>query len=81
MPGPTVETAYGTLEGIEKRGVRSFRGIPYAAPPVGRLRFAPPETPAPWTGVREATTYGPAAAQNDSPLMSLLGDGDAAAEE
>ncbi|HVM39790.1 MAG TPA: carboxylesterase/lipase family protein [Acidimicrobiia bacterium] len=80
MPGPTVETAYGTLEGIEKRGVRSFRGIPYAAPPVGRLRFAPPETPAPWTGVREATTYGPAAAQNDSPLMSLLGDGDAAAE-
>ncbi len=37
----------------------SFLGIPYAASPTGELRFAAPAPPAPWTGVREATTFGP----------------------
>ena len=59
-----VETSYGRLAGVERDGVAVFRGIPYARPPVGRLRFRPPERAAAWPGVRDATKSGPAAAQN-----------------
>lgn len=38
-------------------GVHTFLGIPFAKPPVGPLRFAPPEAPEPWTGVRDGTSY------------------------
>ena len=38
-------------------GVHSFLGIPFAKPPVGPLRFAPPEPPEPWSGVRDGTSY------------------------
>lgn len=52
----------------------SFLGIPYAAPPVGRLRWAPPQEPASWTGVRDATYYRPACPQLPSPwLPEMLG--------
>ena len=39
--------------------VVSFKGVPYAAPPVGRLRWRPPEEPASWDGIRDATDFGP----------------------
>lgn len=51
-----------------------FRGLPFARPPIGPLRFRPPEPPAPWSGVREAVHFGTSAAQNGAlvgPLMSL----------
>lgn len=51
-----------------------FRGLPFASPPVGPLRFRPPEPPEPWSGVRDAARFGPSAAQNGAlvgPLMSL----------
>lgn len=54
-----VTTTTGRLRGLElAQGVVSFRGIPYAAPPVDELRWRPPEPPRPWTGVRDATTFG-----------------------
>ena len=44
-----VETGFGPVEGLEVDGVFSYRSIPYAAPPVGELRWKPPTEPAPWT--------------------------------
>lgn len=55
MDMPEVETATGTVRGIQQAGVRVFLGIPYAAPPVDTLRFAAPQPATPWSGVRDAT--------------------------
>src|SRR5215213_513551 len=61
-------TSHGTLSGTTQDGVAVFRGIPYAQPPVGLLRFAPPQPPAPWTGVRDATAFGLPAMQAANPV-------------
>ncbi len=53
-----VKTTGGWVRGRLERGVISFKGIPYAAPPVGRLRWAPPQPAPSWRGVRAARTYG-----------------------
>src|SRR5207253_3743418 len=55
-PRVTVDT--GTLEGLDTAGVMVFRGIPYAAPPVGNLRWRPPQPAAHWSGVRDASKLG-----------------------
>ena len=57
-------TANGVVEGtIEVSGIRSFKGIPYAAPPVGALRFKAPQPVLDWTGVRQTKAFGPRAMQ------------------
>src|SRR4026209_1848930 len=48
----------GELQGALADGVVSFKGIPFAAPPVGELRWRPPQPAAKWTGVRRATEFG-----------------------
>lgn len=53
-----VHVGAGTLAGTETDGVRRFAGIPYAAPPVGALRWRPPAPVARWTGVRQAADFG-----------------------
>lgn len=53
-----VTTETGALQGAMDDGVMSFKGIPFAAPPVGDLRWRPPQPAAAWTGVRQATQYG-----------------------
>jgi para-nitrobenzyl esterase len=68
-----VATASGAVRGTARRGVNVFRGIPFAAPPVGKLRFRPPAAPAPWPGVLDATHAGPWAPQLPSPLEKMLG--------
>src|SRR5436305_2726769 len=55
-PRVTIDT--GTLEGLDTAGVMVFRGIPYAAPPVGELRWRPPQSAKPWSGVRDASKLG-----------------------
>src|SRR5262245_2547741 len=61
--GPVVETRSGRVEGFERDGVLAFRGIPYARPPVGALRFGAPEREEPWVGVRSAREFGSSAPQ------------------
>jgi para-nitrobenzyl esterase len=56
--GPVVATDAGKVQGAVAGGVASWKGIPFAAPPVGDLRWRAPQPPAPWSGVREATAYG-----------------------
>jgi para-nitrobenzyl esterase len=58
-----VEIPQGTLEGESLGEVLAFRGIPYATPPVGNLRFQPPQPAHPWTGVRSALDMGPSCPQ------------------
>lgn len=53
----------GALKGARDDGVLSFKSIPYAAPPVGRLRWRMPRPPPPWEGVRDAGRFGPACLQ------------------
>jgi len=65
-----VHTGFGRICGRPEEGVLAFRGIPYAQPPIGPLRFRPPQKPAAWTGVREAFTYGPAAMQVGNPMTA-----------
>jgi para-nitrobenzyl esterase len=48
----------GALAGAESEGVQSFKGVPFAAPPVGMLRWRAPQPVVPWMGVRPATEYG-----------------------
>ena len=59
----TVRTPSGALRGEQSGGVRVFRGVPFAEPPVGRLRFRAPEQVRPWKGERDATRFRPAAMQ------------------
>ncbi|MFG2575170.1 carboxylesterase/lipase family protein [Streptomyces sp. NPDC048481] len=54
-----VRTPYGAVRGREENGVAAFRGIPYAAPPFGPLRFRPPVPPERWDGTRDAGDFGP----------------------
>ncbi|WP_112267281.1 carboxylesterase/lipase family protein [Lentzea terrae] len=54
-----VRVSGGLLRGTVESGVAVFRGIPFAAPPVGALRFAAPRPAAAWDGVREAVAFGP----------------------
>ena len=68
-----VETASGRVEGTEEGGVHVFRGIPFAAPPTGDLRWRPPQPPEPWTGIRAATDFGPWAPQSP-PASPLAGE-------
>jgi para-nitrobenzyl esterase len=57
--GPLVKTQSGIVEGKDDGAVHAFLGIPYAAPPVGKLRWKPPLPAAKWKGVRKATEFGP----------------------
>src|SRR5689334_8151557 len=56
--GPSVKIDRGVLSGASDGAIDIFNGIPYAAPPVGGLRWAPPAAPASWKGARDATKYG-----------------------
>lgn len=64
-----VKVAEGTLEGIDESGIKTFKGVPFAAPPVGGLRWKAPQPAGKWHGVRQAKEFGPNPMQQD-----LFGD-------
>ena len=66
-----IKTANGKIEGTgpQASGVREFRGVPFAAPPVGKLRWAAPQPVKNWPGVRKASEFGPRCMQ-----QALFGD-------
>ena len=66
MPKPVVTAPAGSLSGIRRGDVESFRGIPYAAPPVGELRWKAPRPAKGWSGVRDASTFGAACIQKEA---------------
>ena len=59
MEGPIAHTHYGKVKGIQANGVNIWRGIPFAAPPVGPLRFQAPQPPESWDYIRETLEFGP----------------------
>ena len=61
------------MRGAVGHGVRSWDGIPFAAPPVGELRWRPPAPVEPWSDVRDAQDYGPVCAQVPSALLEEIG--------
>jgi para-nitrobenzyl esterase len=70
LPANQVQLASGLLEGsVTATGIREFKGVPFAAPPVGQLRWQPPQPVAKWPGVRHAKAFGPRAMQ-----LPLYGD-------
>ena len=61
----------GDIAGTFENDVHVFRGIPFAAPPVGELRWRPPQTVVAWQGVRDCNEFGPACPQEPYPAASL----------
>src|SRR6185369_5066997 len=64
-----VKVANGILEGTNESGLRVFRGVPFAAPPVGEFRWREPQPVKNWNGVRKADKFGPRAMQ-----LNVFGD-------
>eukprot|EP00672_Neobodo_designis_P020965 CAMPEP_0174831824 /NCGR_PEP_ID=MMETSP1114-20130205/3328_1 /TAXON_ID=312471 /ORGANISM="Neobodo designis, Strain CCAP 1951/1" /LENGTH=569 /DNA_ID=CAMNT_0016065669 /DNA_START=34 /DNA_END=1743 /DNA_ORIENTATION=- len=60
-PTAVVQTTTGPIQGYynDKSGINIFKGVPYAAPPMGDLRFAAPQPPQPWTAVKNTSTFAP----------------------
>jgi len=71
-PGPLVRTTTaGAVRGVAERGVLAWRGLPFAAPPVGELRWRAPRPPEPWRGVRDAARFGAAAPQDRGQFVGV----------
>ena len=68
---PSASVAQGELAGVREGGLNIFRGIAYARPPVGALRWRPPVAPTRWTGIRDAARFGPSCVQPLLPPDSL----------
>ncbi len=69
---PTVQTEAGKIAGSTgKTGIHIFKGIPFAAPPVGELRWKAPQPVAPWEGVKKCTVFGPSPMQGDPVPFSM----------
>ncbi len=71
---PTATSTSGPVQGLVVNGINVFRGLPFAAPPVGAMRWREPQTAERWTAVRQATATGPSCIQK--PGMSLENGGD-----
>ena len=67
---PTVTITGGSVRGVAVPGAYIFRGLPYAASPIGNLRWRPPRPLAGWQGVRDATRFAPSCPQPQNPALT-----------
>jgi para-nitrobenzyl esterase len=67
-----VKVKDGLVEGTLENGITIYRGIPFAAPPVGDLRWRPPQAPKKWDGVLKADKFKPACPQANIPILGYL---------
>jgi para-nitrobenzyl esterase len=67
LPPEQAKAEHGIVQGTIEDGLRVFKGIPFAAPPVGDLRWKAPQPPEKWEGVRQTTEYAPAPMQGGNP--------------
>jgi para-nitrobenzyl esterase len=74
LAAPLVKTASGSVSGTQTQEIAVFRGLPYAAPPIGALRWRAPQPAATWPGTRDASKVGNACPQKRG--LSLEGGGD-----
>ncbi len=68
-----VETRYGKVQGYQQGAISVWKGIPFAQPPTGKLRFRAPQPPEPWTDLRQTTTFSPMAPQVPAMGASMVG--------
>jgi para-nitrobenzyl esterase len=68
----TAKITGGIVEGVVSDGIAAFKGVPFAAPPVGNLRWKSPQPVNPWTGVKKANEFGPGPMQ-DTEFGAKLG--------
>ena len=71
---PMAVTASGPVQGLEANGINIFHGIPFAAPPIGALRWREPQPTEKWTTVRQATATGPSCMQTRGVSLENGGD-------
>jgi len=72
QPANQVKIIGGIIEGITtSSGIRVYKGIPFAAPPIGKLRWQAPQPVSPWTGVRQCVAFGPSPMQNEPKPFSM----------
>lgn len=80
-PGPVIQTTSGPVQGLQElydrtKLINTFKGIRYASPPVGNLRFREAVEPEPWTQIFQAWNYGPRCAQLDEFSLEYSGEED-----
>src|SRR5690242_18587465 len=68
-----VKTKYGSLRGKSEDGIAKFLGVPYAKPPLGKLRFKAPQPLEPWSGVRDVVAFGNPSLQSPGAEMGPKG--------
>src|SRR4249920_3573389 len=66
---PQVKIANGVLEGVNESGIKTFKCVPFAAPPVDKFRWREPQPVQNWSGIRKAVKFGPRAMQ-----LAVFGD-------
>ncbi len=69
---PIVSVKAGQLQGVNQKGIFVFKGVPFAAPPVGEGRWRPPQPVEPWIGVRLATKFSPTAYQRATGIEKFI---------
>jgi para-nitrobenzyl esterase len=65
---PTAQTRSGVVQGVYEDGIRAYKGVPFAAPPIGDLRWRDPQPVTPWVGVRSARSFAPICPQTGDSL-------------